>query len=374
MNSTYKVFGFYFPQFYAIPENNNWWGEGFNDWKLVREATPITNANNNQPRVPGRLGYYDQSSPDIIIEQAKLAKKYGLSGFNFYHYWFDGKVLLDKPMQNLLDNKNIDIEFFFTWANESWTRQWVGKPNEILIKQSHTADEGIWDNHYNYLKDFFNDKRYTKIDNKPVFCIYRPELINDLNVFLKYFNKKARSDGYDGFYFIAFRSYSILDANTIYAGFDSLLNFQPRFSFNKYLKNKNKLINLLEKIARSLPEQVQLKIISALKNKAHTAYDYNEFIQTLGRDRSFNGKTVYQSICPDWDNTARYKEKSTFFVNTSVQAFENGLNIIRENLKDCEEKIVFINAWNEWSESAYLEPDLVNQYAYLEAVRRVFSE
>ncbi|EFT2849843.1 hypothetical protein HVL56_004500, partial [Escherichia coli] len=131
----YKIFPFYFPQFYSTQENDEWWGKGFTDWELVKAAKPI-HPTQNQPRVPD-AGYYDQSLPDTILKQSQLAKQYGISGFNFYHYWFDGKVLLDCPIQNLLKNKAIDIEYFITWANETWTRQWIGRPNDILIKQEH---------------------------------------------------------------------------------------------------------------------------------------------------------------------------------------------------------------------------------------------
>lgn len=370
LDSQYKIFPFYFPQFYPTQENNRWWGDGFTDWDLVKVASTV-HPNQTQPRIPLE-GYYDQSLPAVIALQAKLAKQYGISGFNFYHYWFDGTVLLDQPIQNLLNNKSIDIEYFLTWANETWTRQWIGKPNDILIKQEHSPKEDVWTTHYEYLKSFFADSRYYKIDNEPVFCIYRAELIKELPRWVEFMNAKAREDGFNGIHLIALRAYEISDAERIYKHFAKIVNFQPRYSINTYLKKKSAFRTLAEKALRRSPEWIQLKIAALARNEKYKKFSYLDYIDTMRADAShWNEKPVYQVAFPDWDNAPRYKERATFFSDISPENFENALGVIKEKIKSHKDKIIFVNAWNEWSEGAYLEPDTINGHKYLEALSKV---
>lgn len=372
IDSQYKIFPFYFPQFYQTSENDAWWGNGFTDWDLVKSANSV-HPLQTQPRVPAS-GHYNQSLPETIEQQAKLAKNYGISGFNFYHYWFDGTVLLDKPIQNLLNNKSIDIEYFITWANETWTRQWIGKPNDILIKQEHSPDEEIWSAHYEYLKPFFTDGRYYKIDNSPVLCIYRAELIKELSKWVEFMNSKAREDGFDGIHLIALRAYEISDAERVYKHFSKIVNFQPRYSINTYLKKKSPLRTVIEKTLRSSPEWMQLKIASLVGNKEYKKFSYLDYIETMRNDATqWNEKPVYQVAFPDWDNAPRYKERATFFSEVSSDNFEVALNVIKEKTQEHADKIIFVNAWNEWSEGAYLEPDSINGYKYLETFSNVFA-
>ncbi|MEI4975151.1 glycoside hydrolase family 99-like domain-containing protein [Aeromonas caviae] len=372
--SKYKIFPFYFPQFHAIPENDTWWGCGFTDWDLVKKANPVSKLQ-YQPRVPINNNYYDQAEKSTIVEQAALAKRYGISGFNFYHYWFDGKPMLDKPVNNLLENNSIDIEYFFTWANETWTRQWVGKPNDILIKQNHIADPQIWSTHFQYLSKFFADPRYLKINNKPVFCIYRAELINKLDEFMAFFNSEAKKNGFNGIHFIALRAYDVINAEALYRNFDAIVNFQPRYSINKYLRKESSLKLTLSKIARRLPEFLQLKIATVLKSNKYNVFSYDDYLDSLkvNVDLQLLNKPVYQVAFPDWDNAPRYAERATFFSDTGDNKFINALNIIKSQVSTYEEKLVFINAWNEWSEGAYLEPDSKKGYSNLESVNTVFK-
>ena len=369
----YKIFPFYFPQFYSTQENDEWWGKGFTDWELVKAAKPI-HPTQNQPRVPD-AGYYDQSLPDTILKQSQLAKQYGISGFNFYHYWFDGKVLLDCPIQNLLKNKAIDIEYFITWANETWTRQWIGRPNDILIKQEHNPDEKVWNAHYEYLKPFFKDERYYKINNAPVFCIYRAELIRELSAWIKFMDRKARQDGFGGIHFIALRAYDIAEPERVYQHFSKIVNFQPRYSINRHLKNNSTVIKFLEKTLRSSPEWMQLKIATLLGNRKYKKFNYLDFIDSIKKDPIYwKGKPVYQAVFPDWDNAPRYNERATFFESISHENFEKALRVIKGQVDKYDDKLIFVNAWNEWSEGAYLEPDINSGCKYLETINKVFSK
>ncbi|UAL42638.1 glycoside hydrolase family 99-like domain-containing protein [Shewanella inventionis] len=370
----FKIFPLYFPQLYSIPENDLWWGDGFTDWDLVRKSTPSFSGH-YQPRVP-TLGYLDQSLPSTIETQCNLAKSYGVTGFNFYHYWFDGKVLLDAPVNNLLNNSNIDFEFFFTWANENWTRQWVGKPNDILIKNTYTPSKEMWGEHFDYLLNFFKDPRYTKIKNKPVFCIYRPEIIISLNEMLVFFNQKALEAGFDGIHFIAMRAYSLSGAEQVYSMFEAIINFQPRFAVNKYLSSRSSFTKRLESVARKLPESIQSKLSYFTNNYSVKSYSYTDYVSKLdsSQDLTIAGKVCYQVVFPDWDNTPRYNDRATLFSDISLEQFETALRIVKNNLRNVEDKLVIINAWNEWSEGAYLEPDELYGLKKLDIIKQVFHD
>lgn len=369
----YRVFPFYFPQFYPTPENDRWWGEGFTDWELVKKATSINSAQ-RQPRIP-LDGYYDQSKSTTIAHQCKLAKQYGIAGFNFYHYWFDGQVLLDDPINNLYNDKTIEIEYFVTWANETWTRQWIGRPDDILIKQEHKAEESLWREHYNYLRKFFHDSRYVKVNNKPIISIYRAELIKKLPEWISFINKLAREDGFDGVHLIALRAYEIADAQKIYKNFDMIVNFQPRYAINSQLKEKSLILTVVERMLRRLPENLQLKLGKLYAKKSYREYKYSEYISSMKSDDStFEGKPVYPIVFPDWDNAPRYKERATFFSGVSVEKFHEALVIAKEKVSSHNEKFIFINAWNEWSEGAYIEPDTINNHRVLETIYDTFKQ
>ncbi|EGQ8033735.1 hypothetical protein G5Y03_004693, partial [Vibrio parahaemolyticus] len=348
---------FYFPQLYPTVENDLWWGKGFTDWKLV-ESAKKNFPEHNQPRTP-LLGQLDQSDPSVIKSQCELAKRYGVNGFNFYHYWFDGKVLLNKPVENLLEDKSIDFEYFFTWANENWTRQWIGDPESLLIKNTYEDNKELWNEHFLYLLKFFRDCRYTKVNNKPIFCIYRPEIIPNLNEMLDYFAELAVQNGFDGLHYIAMRAYEVFNAEAVYDKFDAIVNFQPRYAINKHLANRSKIVSKAESLARRLPEKWQAIISKRFSQKSYRVFSYSDYLETLklSCDLVLNDKTCYQVVFPDWDNTARYSERATLFSDISNDSFRSALEIAINNVANCDNKFVFVNAWNEWSEGAYLEPD-----------------
>lgn len=373
-----KFVPFYFPQFHAIPENDLWWGEGYTDWKKVKESTSL-GRDHYQPRVPINDNYYDQSMDDTLKWQIDTALNYNIHGFNFYHYWFDGKLLLEKPISifKKLDHK---LNYCITWANETWTKRWDGKFNEILIKQNHNADTVEWSNHFDYLYEFFIDERYIKFDGKPVFCIYRPDLINEIDKFIAFFQERAREKGLQGIHFVAVKAYEVSNKD-LFSNFDSFLRFQPRDLFNTLNSGGSSLKSWVEKKLRSLPEKYQI-MIGELKYKYQKpiAYDYNEFwqkllIQAKGDEKS--EKKVFQSVIRDWDNAPRYGNKARYFKNTGPELFESYMReLIALEEKDLRsaDQVIFINAWNEWSEGAYLEPDKKFGYKYLEILKKLSAE
>ena len=190
-----KVIAFYLPQFHDIPENDKWWGKGFTEWTNVKKARPLFDGH-RQPRTPLNDNYYCLLDDDVKVWQAKIAKEHGIYGFCYYHYWFLGKKLLEKPMEQMLANPKIDIPFCICWANDAWTKAWVGETKTIMEQKYGGEDD--WKEHFNYLLSFFKDHRYIKEDNKPLVVIYRPEIIECLNDMLKCWDRLARDVGFDG--------------------------------------------------------------------------------------------------------------------------------------------------------------------------------
>lgn len=362
---------FYFPQLHSIPENDIWWGKGYTDWDRVKTSIPHSESH-YQPRIPINKNYYDQSREGTQKWQAELALQYDIYGFNFYHYWFDGKLLLEKPLQNFKKSDH-QLKYCITWANETWTKRWEGKLNEILIMQNHLVDKKEWGKHFNYLLPFFKDERYITMDQKPVFCIYRPDIIKDVHQFIEFFQDQGIKNGLKGIYFIALKAYEPKDLR-IFNYFNAIMRFQPRDIFGQK-KKTNLLKKKMEAYLRALPEKYQIFLSGlALKFQSSVIYDYDEFwgklIDTAQKDL-LTDKPVYQSIPVDWDNTPRYKEKSHYFINYSAGKFKHHLTKLLNIFSNAGKKeiFIFVNAWNEWSEGAYLEPDERDSFKNLETLK-----
>lgn len=369
-----KPIALYFPQFHEIPENNRWWGQGFTDWTNVKGAYPLFEGH-HQPRVPLE-GYYDLSHKDVIAHQIELAKQYGVYGFAIYHYWFDGKQLLEKPKETILNNKDLDIPFCLTWANETWARRWEGKDSEILQEQTYEATHEKWKEHFDYIKPYLTDARAIRIDGKPVFQIYRPHLVTRVGDMLAYWRELAREAGIGELYFMAIKSFDFPD-NRILDAFDGVLLFQPHEAVNsKEYKGKKAV---LEKLLRCCPESwvEKMRSVRSKMRSGCVVHSYTKvFDLVLNRDFRYKDKDIFNMAFLEWDNTARYREKATVYHGCTPRIFEEYMSrlVKRESEKHGEEKqFVYINAWNEWAEGTYLEPDTDNGYAYLEALRRAVN-
>lgn len=372
-----KIIAFYFPQFHEIPENDLWWGKGFTDWKLVKEAKPLYKGH-HQPRVPIDEDYYNPCDKETLKKQAALAQKYGIEGFMFYHYWFDGKLYLEKPMEVFLNNPDIDISFCVTWANESWTRSWIGKPEVFLLKQLHTNDKKIWENHFNYLLPFFKDSRAIKIDDKPVFLIYQPFLINNSKEMIDFWTDLAIKNGLKGLYFMAVKNHDFQTTDFL-SSYDAIMKFQPREAYtSKDFQEYN--VSARFQFLRRLPHIVQLYLTKLnQKISKHKIYDSKKIWKIILK-KSFvnefkNQKLkVFESAFFEWDNTARYKNKAKIFTGLTDEDKKINLKQLVKDAVKNDSPYVFFNAWNEWSESAYLEPDKKNGYSHLEIVKEVIDE
>lgn len=341
-----KVFAFYLPQFHEIEENNKWWGKGFTDWYNVKNATKMIK-NHNQPKVPYENNYYDLSNDGELSKQISIAKKYGIDGFCFYHYWFNGKKLLQKPIENFLEKNKEEFSYCLSWANEPWTRSWDGKNNEILIDQKY-GDEKEWTMHFNYLLKFFKDERYEKIDNKPVFLIYRTANINRCDDMIKFWNTLAQDNGFNGMHVIetltAFQKHPVcIESNAV-------VEFEPMLTLKYYLPIFENIKRAFKKLRKNTPMTVNYDVV---------------WKSILKRNNKYLDKEIYLGAFVDWDNTPRKKERGCVFVGGNPDKFGKYLN---QQFKKQQSNMIFINAWNEWAEGTYLEPDIVNGYKYLDEV------
>lgn len=371
-----KLIAMYFPQLHAIPENDAWWGKGFTDWDNVKSANPQY-PEHYQPRVPLNGNYYDQSRLEVLRGQIDLAKRYGVHGFCQYHYWFDGKQLLETPTNLILENQDIDFPFCLSWANETWTRRWDGRNHHVLIQQTHPPLRESWKKHYDYLIRFWTDPRAIKIEGKPVFVIYRPQRIEKIDAMLAFWRELAQQDGLPGLYFIFQKQYELPNANCL-DSFDALFQFQPFEAINSptYGKNPVRRSNLY-KLLRSLPERYQdtLRDIRARFLKKLTLHDFDAAWKHIVEIRPDQKLTTFPGAFVDWDNTPRYKNRATIFRGASPEKFAKWFARLVDGMpqRKLPENFIFLNAWNEWSEGAYLEPDERYGYQYLEAVKQVLN-
>lgn len=345
-----KVVAFYLPQFHPIPENDRWWGRGFTEWTNVTAAQPQF-IGHNQPHLPIDLGFYDLRRQDVLERQVELAQKYGISAFCFHYYWFSGKRLLEKPLDMFLNLPELPLEFCICWANENWTRRWDGREKDILIGQNHSPEDDLA-----VAADFaryFNDSRYIRIGNKPLLVIYRLELLPDANRTLRIWRDFFRKQwGYDVF---------IVGART----------------FGRDLPKEFEVDAVIEFPPHNMADLVRsegLKILNP--NFSGNIFDYASIV----RGKSYlkeEDRTVFKTVFPGWDNTARSGGRATIFNGSSPTLYKEWLKDVllhtrRTNSKDCQ--LVFVNAWNEWAEGAHLEPDRKLGYGNLKATAEAIIE
>lgn len=268
-----KILAYYLPQYHEIPENNAWWGKGFTEWSNVKKAQKLFEGH-YQPRIPLNNNYYDLTDIETIKWQVELAKKYGVYGFCFYHYWFNGKLLLEKPMELLLENKQIDIPFCVCWANENWTNGWATDKNEILISHN-SEDRDDWKKHFYYLLPFLKDSRYIKEDGKPLLVIYYPNIIISLNEMLEYWDGLAKEEGFQGIKFIYQHHLFHFKTSADKSHFDYGIEFQPQYAQVAMEPKRNLLrTQIIIKISSLLQKHLGLYI--SKKSKAVKQYNYDD--------------------------------------------------------------------------------------------------
>jgi hypothetical protein len=353
-----KTFAYYLPQFHPTPENDTWWGEGFTEWTNVKKAEPLY-PGHYQPKVPGELGYYDLRNPHTITKQAKLANDYGVDGFVFYHYWFgNGKQMLYQPLLDFLKNHDANIQFCLCWANESWKGTWHGAGNRMLIEQKY-GNVDDYKRHFYYLLPFFKDSRHLKIEGLPVFQIYVPQNIPNLNLFIEVFRTEALKNGLDGIYFMGVKSLPDWDFKK--HGLDGVV-FNNYVNINHYLTSSPK--DFLIRICLHHP--IVRKIFKLPK-----ILSYKAVRRCLEDFPDIKKNDWYPLANADWDNTPRAKHLGSVFWGATPEAFKHHLEkcLLQVASRIPEKRIVFIRAWNEWAEGNCLEPEQKYGTEYLEAVK-----
>lgn len=366
-NNAIQFLAYYLPQYHPIPENDEWWGKGFTEWTNVARAKPLFKGH-YQPILPADLGFYDLRLPESQEQQAQLAKEYGIDGFIYYQYWFgNGKVLLEKPAEAMLSNNSITIPFCFCWANETWKGIWHGLDDpSVLIEQTYDGERGFRI-YFDYLLPFFNDKRYIKIENKPMFHVYRFDDIPNPDQFITIFNELAIANGFDGIYFIAtIASAAVLKNDLIYGKVDNEVFQKMRYKKGFLFENIRYLGWLERKI------KVKLGFTNLIgKRLKPLIFDYNKAVSHF--NVTFSDKKYIPCVFPNWDNSARSGKKSLIFINSNPESWKIHLEkTVKELLKNLNNpQIIIIKSWNEWAEGNYLEPDLKYGLKWLEALKKV---
>lgn len=375
-----KVIPLYLPQFHTIPENDEWWGKGFTEWVNVKGAKPLFEGH-NQPRVPLNNNYYDLSDVETLKWQCKLAKDYGIYGFCMYHYWFNGKLLLEKPMEMLLAHPEIDIKYCISWANHDWTDGWKASDRAPRILIAHNFDdEQDWVNHFNYMLPFFKDPRYMRENNKPLMVIYIPNLIRKLDKMLALWTKMAKENGFDGLTYIFQSAASHFDNSWRKDLFDYGVEMNPGYANTFFQERRNsglfpQLIKYSHEIKRKLGIKRSLNFLNSKKPTQVRRINYDEVWDKVLRLRPAKGKPkMIPCAFTDWDNTPRHKERGYAYNGATVEKFKRYFGQLVENTKKYyDTDMIFVFAWNEWAEGGYLEPDEKYGHGFLEAIQSCLS-
>lgn len=352
----------YLPQFHEIPENNKWWGEGFTEWTNVKKSSPLYKGH-IQPVYPFKKEFYDLSDKTVMQKQMKLAKDHGINGFCIYHYWFNGKKLLEKPLEDLLSWKKTELPFCICWANEAWSRRWDGTngAKELLMAQEYGQEEN-WAQHFRYLCSFFKHESYIKVEGRPLLVIYNPIQIVQRKKMLKKWNLLAIQEGFPGIYVINMRRMPI-KSEIPFIG-DEIADFEPHATLTSISDFEKRQISNVYRGNRKDNKEIKYFVL-----------DYAKYCELM----------VNRSVSPDekhnlgffagWDNTPRRGIKTELiFENNKPEIMEKYFRIQYQRSLILNNRFLFINAWNEWGEGACLEPSERYGKEYLEAIKRVCDD
>lgn len=348
-----KLIAYYLTQYHPTEKNNLWWGKGTTEWTNVTKAVPQF-VGHIQPRLPSDLGFYDLRILDNMIEQVKIAKNYGIDAFCFYYYWFNGERALELPLNMFVENQSLNLEFAICWCNEDWTKRYSGISNEVLLSVGKTEDS-----YKRFIYDvipLFKDSRYIKIDGKPLLIIYRPSQVPNAEKTLNFWRNEVKEQIGCDLYIIASQEARINIDWTVY-GFDAISQFQPS-SIKEYCKTQNNIDFIRPDFDGSV-------------------YDYNDIVDLNIDIKSLKYEKMYPAVMPSWDNTSRRNQHAVIFHNSTPQKYYEWLMKMIDYTKSnstTEADFVFINAWNEWGEGAYMEPDREYGYAYLEETYKANME
>jgi len=362
-----RLLTFYLPQFHPIPENDRWWGRGFTEWTNVAKARPLFSGH-PQPHLPSELGFYDLRVPEVREAQADLARAYGISGFCYYHYWFSGRRLLNRPFDEVLASGRPDFPFCLCWANENWTRRWDGADQEVLMPQQHSAEDDHA--HIEHLLPAFEDPRYIRVDGKPLFLVYRTELLPEPTRTAAIWRERAISAGIGDLYLARVESFvPNVDPKTV--GFDAAIEFAPDWQVLPAARSHRQRWDLPAWIMRRLGRLG----LTANADPIHRIYPYDLLARGM-LEKSPVHYRRFRCATPQWDNSPRRPNGSVIFQDSTPAIYERWLRALVQATRDAvpgDERLVFVNAWNEWAEGNHLEPDQLWGRAYLEATARALD-
>jgi hypothetical protein len=360
MNKKARVIAFYLPQFHPIPENDKWWGKGFTEWTNVGKAKPLFKGH-YQPRVPADLGYYDLRMPEVREAQAEMARNAGIEGFMYWHYWFgNGKTLLERPFQEVLKSGKPDFPFCLGWANHSWeNKTWHSaqqyKESIMLMEQLYPGVQDYKD-HFYYVLNAFQDRRYIKIDGKPIFFIYNA-IRTELKDFMAVWQELARENGLNGIYFIGQIKRKEQHDTVFNSGFNGMC--------------RDGFLDTIDKINFRYFNSTLIRLKEKFKYLPLSKFEYSDFIEKFNLPEFDRKENVFPIILPNYDHSPRSKRKGFILINSTPDLFRIHVRKTLEYIKDKQpdHKIIFLRSWNEWAEGNYIEPDLVFKHGYLNALK-----
>ncbi len=340
-----RLIAFYLPQFHPIPENNMWWGTGFTEWTSATRAKPLFEGH-YQPHLPADLGFYDLRLAETRRQQIELARRYGIDGFCYHYYWFSGRRLLERPLEAMLADPASDLPFCLNWANESWTRRWNAAEHEVLLQQEYRPGDD-----QRFIEDaarFLRDPRYIRIDGRPLLIVYRPQEIPNCGQWMRTWREYSRSQGLGELFLCAALTHG--NRSFLELGFDGAVDFPPH---NVNIANANATVSFSGPFSGNI-------------------FRYADFARHY-LDRDYRHAKIYRSVVPSWDNSARTGQRATVLLDGTPGNYEFWLREALDKTaqeRTGEERIVFINGWNEWAEGCHLEPDQRHGHGFLMATRR----
>ena len=357
MSNTIRPIALYLPQYHPIPENDAWWGKGFTEWTNVTKAKPLYKGH-WQPRFPADLGFYDLRVPEVREAQAELAKQYGIYGFCYWHYWFGGKRILERPFTEMVTSGKPDFPFCVGWANQTWKGRWHGlSNNKVLIRQTYPGKEDHVAHFYSLL-DAFTDDRYIEINGNKLFFIFSPKELENPKLFIDTWRELAVKEGIKGFHFVGM--HMAHDWRPEEEGYDAML--AGIIELQKYKTPPPTL---------SLRQRIRNKLASPRYEELPEILSYKKYVEQYHIELPLR-PDQYPWIVPDWDNTPRAGSSGWLFEDSTPELFEElALKSLKETEnKPADEKIVILKSWNEWAEGNYLEPDHKHGHAYLEHFKK----
>jgi hypothetical protein len=352
-----KIIAYYLPQYYPFKENEEWWGKGFTEWRNVGNAKPLFKGH-YQPKVPADLGYYDLRVPEVAEQQVELAKKAGVTGFCYWHYWFgNGKVLMDMPVKRLLETGRPDFPFCLSWANHKWeNKAYDLKHKNILLQPMLYVGREDDVAHFNYCLPAFKDSRYMRVNGCPMFQIFAPKDFTHVDEFIKLWNQLIKKAGVaEKFYFVAnlFDTHQHDWAKSV--GFDAVINNVGSHGI----------------VPPTLMERIVFKIRRTfnIQPRGPHIVDYKNIVRHCWYPGEDDLEDSIPSIIPNWDHTPRSGKAGTVYVNATPENFEKMASKVIAEVSKKENKVIMLKSWNEWGEGNYMEPDLKFGHGFIDALR-----